>query len=163
MKRKLQSLFLTASVTLFFNQIKAQEYQSMPVQSGFNADVIANGIGTASSSTNNDVDGVSYVFISKDFQLTSTSTPLTYGLPVNGTINTAVTSTTGLSYQLAPYNANNSLRLSNTTTSGTLTFSNPIPAITLYMLAVGGSGAATVNAVVKRNEKEEKYRKLNVS
>lgn len=148
MKRKLQSLFLTASVTLFFNQIRAQEYQSMPVQSGFNADVIANGIGTASSSTNNDVDGVSYVFISKDFQLTSTSTPLTYGLPVNGTINTAITSTTGLSYQLAPYNANNSLRLSNTTTSGTLTFSNPIPAITLYMLAVGGSGAATVNAVV---------------
>lgn len=148
MKRKLQSVFLMASLAISFNQIKAQEYQVIPIQSGFNADVIANGVGTALSSTNNDVDGVSYAFVSRDFQLTSTSTPLTYGLPINRIINTAVASTNGLSYQLAPYTENNSLRLTSTTTSGTLTFATPTPAINLYMLATGGSGATTVDVVV---------------
>ncbi|MBO6186704.1 MAG: T9SS type A sorting domain-containing protein [Chryseobacterium sp.] len=148
MKRKLQSVFLMASIAMSFNQIKAQEYQAIPIQSGFNADVIANGVGTALSSTNNDVDGVSYAFVSRDFQLTSTGTALTYGLPINRIINTAVASTNGLSYQLADYSGNNSLRLTSTTTSGTLTFATPTPAINLYMLATGGSGATTVDAVV---------------
>jgi len=148
MKRKLHSVFVTASFALFFNQTNAQQYQTMPVQSGFNADVIANGVGTSASSTTNDVDGVSYVFVSKDFQLTSSSTPLTYGLPIGGLINSEVAATTGLSYQLASYSGNNSLRLSNTTTSGTLAFTTPIPAISLYMLATGGSGDAIVDAIV---------------
>lgn len=148
MKRKLHSVLVTATLTLLFNQTNAQQYQSMPVQSGFNADVIANGVGTSASSTTNDVDGVSYVFVSKDFQLTSSSTPLTYGLPIGGLINSEVAATSGLSYQLASYSGNNSLRLSNTTTSGTIAFTTPIPAISLYMLATGGSGAATVDAIV---------------
>ena len=42
----------------------AQNYQTMPVSSGFTADVIANGIGSSTISTNNDVDGVSYAFCS---------------------------------------------------------------------------------------------------
>lgn len=138
-------LILSSAFTTHFH---AQEYQPMPVQSGFNADVIANGVGTAASSTNTDVDGVSYAFISRDFQLTSTSTALTYGLPLNGIINSAVASTSGLSYQLASYSSNNSLRLVAAGDNGTLMFSTPSPVISLYMLATGGSGACTVDVDV---------------
>ncbi|WP_326982051.1 T9SS type A sorting domain-containing protein [Chryseobacterium sp. MYb264] len=154
-------LFLSG---LFINNVNAQEYQPIAIQSGFNADVIANGVGTASSSTTSDVDGVNYVFISRDFQLTSSSTPLTYGLPVNGLVNSAVTTTNGLSYQMAPYNGDNSLRLSSTIPSGTLTFSTPTPAISLYLLATGGSGAATVDAVVNFSDStSQTFTGLNIS
>lgn len=149
MKGKL--LPLTAVVLLsatFTSLLKAQEYQPMPVQSGFNADVIANGVGPSASSTNNDVDGVDYAFISRDFQLTAASTPLTYGLPVNGIINSAVASTAGLSYQMASYSSNNTLRLENTNDNGTLIFTTPLQAINLYMMATGGSGACTVDVDV---------------
>lgn len=148
MKTKLLFTGVATIATLVFNQLDAQEYQPVAIQSGFNADVIANGIGAASTSTNNDVDGVSYAFISRDFQATAASTPLTYGLPVNRMISSAVASTPGLSYTLASYSSNNSLRLLTAGTSGTLTFSTPAPALSLYVLATGGSGDTTVNAVV---------------
>lgn len=146
MRTKLLPITGLVLSSMFINQIKAQEYQPMPIQSGFNADVIANGIGAATSSTNSDVDGVNYAFLSQDFQLTSSSTPLTYGLPINGIINSAVASTSGLSYQMASYSANNSLRLQTAGSSGTLIFSTAIPAINLYMLITGGSGTCTVDA-----------------
>jgi hypothetical protein len=148
MKVKLLPLAGMVFSTMFITQLKAQEYQPMPIQSGFNADVIANGVGPSASSTNNDVDGVSYAFVSKDFQLTAASTPLTYGLPINGIINSAVGSTAGLSYQMASYSANNSLRLQNTNDNGTLLFSTPIPVVSLYMMATGGSGDCTVDVDV---------------
>jgi hypothetical protein len=50
--------------------LMAQNYQTMPIASGFTADVIANGVGSSVISTNNDVDGVSYAFVARDFQLT---------------------------------------------------------------------------------------------
>lgn len=148
MKTKLLPITGLVLSSMFINQIKAQEYQPISIQSGFNADVIANGVGPSASSTNNDVDGVSYAFISRDFQLTSSSTPLTYGLPINRIINSAVGSTSGLSYQLAPYSSNNSLRLQNVNDAGTLTLSTPTPVLSLYMLATGGSGDCTVNVTV---------------
>jgi len=138
-------LLLSGAFTTLFN---AQEYQPLTVQSGFNADVIANGVGPSASSTNNDVDGVSYAFIARDFMLSATGTPLSYGLPTNGIINSEVTSTPGLTYQMAPYGGNNSLRLESTNDSGTILFSNPLQAINLYMLATGGSGDCTVDVVV---------------
>lgn len=148
MKGKLLPLAVVALSAVCTHQLKAQEYQAMPVQSGFNADVIANGVGPSASSTNNDVDGVSYAFISRDFQLTAASTPLTYGLPINGIINSAVSSTSGLSYQMAPYSSNNSLRLETAGENGTLVFSTPLQALTVYMLATGGSGSCTVDVDV---------------
>ena len=148
MKGKLLPMTAMVLSTVAMSHLKAQEYQPMPIQTGFNADVIANGVGTAASSTNTDVDGVSYAFISRDFQLTAASTPLTYGLPVNGIINSAVGSTSGLSYQLASYSGNNSLRLQNTGDNGTLTFTTPLQATSLYMLATGGSGDCTVDVDV---------------
>lgn len=126
----------------------AQNYQTMPVSSGFTADVIANGIGSSTISTNNDVDGVSYAFVAKDFQLTSSSNAITYGIPVDGIINSVVATTPGLSFQLANLNTNNSLRLAATNDNGTLAFTTPKAATKLYMLAVSGSGTSTVSVVV---------------
>ncbi|WP_223599932.1 GEVED domain-containing protein [Chryseobacterium sp. GVT01B] len=128
--------------------LMAQNYQTMPVSSGFTADVIANGIGSSTVTTNNDVDGVSYAFIAKDFQLTSTSAAITYGIPVDGVINSVVGTTPGLSFQLASLNANNSLRLAATSDNGTLAFTTSKAATKLYMLAVSGSGTSTVSVVV---------------
>ncbi|WP_309872651.1 GEVED domain-containing protein [Chryseobacterium sediminis] len=128
--------------------LMAQNYQTMPVSSGFTADVIANGIGSSTVTTNNDVDGVSYAFIAKDFQLTSTSAAITYGIPVDGVINSVVGTTPGLSFQLASLNANNSLRLAAINDNGTLAFTTPKAATKLYMLAVSGSGTSTVSVVV---------------
>ncbi|WP_126652134.1 GEVED domain-containing protein [Chryseobacterium aureum] len=126
----------------------AQNYQTMPITSGLTADVIANGIGSSTVSTNNDVDGVSYAFVAKDFQLTSTSAAITYGIPLDGIINSVVATTPGLSFQLASLNANNSLRLAAVNDVGTLTFTAPKAVTKLYMLAVSGSGTSTVNVVV---------------
>ncbi len=148
MKGKLLPLTAVALTAMFSNHFNAQEYQPMPIQSGFNADVIANGVGPSVSSTNNDVDGVSFAFISRDFQLTAASTPLTYGLPINGIINSAVSSTSGLSYQMASYSSNNSLRLLAAGDNGTLMFTTPLAANNLYMLATGGSGSCTVDVDV---------------
>ncbi|GAA4160056.1 hypothetical protein GCM10022217_23550 [Chryseobacterium ginsenosidimutans] len=120
----------------------------MPFSSGLTADVIANGIGSSAISTSTDVDGVSFAFVSRDFQLNSSSTLLTYGLPTDGLVNSVVATTPGLTYKLASYSANNSLRLANQNDSGTLTFSSPIPAFKLYMLATSGSGASTVTVTV---------------
>lgn len=133
---------------LIFNFTNAQEYQPLVIQSGYNADVIANGIGSGTGSTNNSMDLNNNALVSRDFQLQPISTPLSFGLPANGVINSAVASTVGLMYQMAPYTGNNSLRLSSTTTSGTLTFALPIPANTLYMLATNGAGGSNVNVVV---------------
>lgn len=131
--------------------IMAQNFQTMPVQSGYNADVIANGIGSSMISTTNDVDGVSYNFVSRDFKLTSASPDLTYGLPSNGAINSVVASTPGLRFQLGDLSGNNSLRISSSTAgsnTGTIVFTNPVPAFKLYMLSTSGSGNSTVNITV---------------
>src|SRR5688572_24165382 len=122
MKKTLLSIAVIVSSLLITQKTTAQNLQTISIQSGFNADVVANGVGTAASSTNNDVDGVNFAFISRDFQLTSGSTPLTYGLPINGLINSVVPAPAGLSYQLAAYSGNNSLRLQNVNDAGTLAF-----------------------------------------
>lgn len=120
-------------------------YQPVPV-TGFTSDVIANGSAFAGSTTS-DVDGTGYYFFSKDFTAFGTI-PNSNGLPINGTINSAVASTVGLSFQLADYSLSNSLRLPLTTSSGTLTFNTATSAGIVYVLATGGSGAPAVNITV---------------
>lgn len=148
MKRNQPALLLGVLGVLSSSLALAQNFQTMPIQSGLTADVIANGVGSATTSTSTDVDGVSYAFVSQDFQATATSPALTYGLPTNGIINSVVASTPGLSYIMAGYTANNSLKLSNTNDSGTLVFTTPKAAFKLYMLATTGSGSSTVTVVV---------------
>ncbi|MBD8082558.1 fibronectin type III domain-containing protein [Chryseobacterium caseinilyticum] len=126
----------------------AQNYQTMPIASGFNEDVIANGTGPALSSTSAILDGDSFAFVARDFLATATSTPITYGVPTNGIINSVVTSTPGLSYQLADLNSPNSLKLSNANLTGTVTFATPKQAIKLYMLSTSGSALSTLTITV---------------
>ena len=148
MKRN-QSALMFAVLGIFTSSLAfSQNYQTMPITSGLNADVIANGVGSSSVTTNNDVDGVSYAFVARDFQLTASSTPITYGMPVNGTINSIVTTTPGLSYQLGSLSTNNSLRLAAVNDSGILTFTTPKAATKLYMLSTSGSGGSTVSVTV---------------
>lgn len=141
-------IFFGSVALLSATSVAAQNYEQMPIASGLTADVIANGIGSSANSTSTDVDGVSFAFVSKDFQATATSSPLTYGLPSDGVVNSVVAITPGLNYKLASYSGNNSLRLANQNDSGTIAFSSPIPAFKLYMLATSGSGASTVTATV---------------
>lgn len=148
MKKLLPTHVLSALGIAVSSFAFAQNYQTMPIQSGLNEDVIANGIGTSATSTTSILDADSYVFVAKDFQATSTSTAITYGVPVDGIINSAVTSTPGLTYQLASLSAANSLRLSNTNLSGTITFTTPKQATFLYMLSTSGSGASTLTVTI---------------
>lgn len=145
MKRKLFSL----GVILAFTHINAQSYQTLAV-SGFNADVIANGVGPALNSTTMslDKDTDNFAYMSRDFKVNSSASALTYGLPESGLITSAVATTSGLTYQLASYSANNSLRLPNANDTGTLTLSTPTAANNLYVLAVSGSGPSTGDITV---------------
>lgn len=122
-------------------------YDTLSISSGYNADVIANGVGTAAATTTNDVDGVNYAYVSNGWQLNATSIGITTGLPADGLVNSQVASTTGLQYQLADYNSNNSLRLPSNN-NGTLNLQTPVPAQTLYILAVSGSGTSTMTVTV---------------
>lgn len=145
MKRKLLSL----GVVLTLAQLNAQTYQSLTV-TGFNADVIANGVGPSLNSTTMslDKDTDNFAYMSRDFKVNSSATALTYGLPENGLITSAVTTTSGLTYQMASYSGNNSLRLPNANDTGTLTLATPKAANNLYVLAVSGSGDSTGDITV---------------
>ncbi|KGO92667.1 T9SS type A sorting domain-containing protein [Flavobacterium subsaxonicum] len=146
MKIKLPQLFMGALLT--FATANAQEYQPLTVSSGYNADVIANGIGSAALSTTLPVDNANFAFMSNDFLPSTITTPPSYGLPVAGLINSLAT--TGLTYQMASLSANNSLRFGATTgaANGTLVFSNGVQATKLYVLATSGSGASTISALI---------------
>src|SRR5690606_5065012 len=67
---------------------------------GYNYDIIANGIGNASDSSDLGMDEQNQrALVSLDFQATESSAFPTYGLPANGIINSA--NTAGITYQLA--------------------------------------------------------------
>jgi len=148
MKRILLSVCSAACISLGYTHAKAQYYSRAPISNGFNFDVIANGTGTASTVTNNDVDGVNFAFVAKDYLQTATSTPLLYGLPTSGLFTSAVTATPNLSYEFASYSANNVLRLAANNDTGTLTLTTPVAAYNLYILATSGSGSSTVSAQI---------------
>src|ERR1043165_3961305 len=78
--------------------------------SGYNADIVANGVGTALSSITGDVDGAGYAFMAADFNPLG-ALPTAF-LPPNNTVYSVATS--GVTFSLAPYNANNSLSLTAT-------------------------------------------------
>jgi|GEM_PF-828100 len=122
-----------------------QGYLPFPID-GYNADVVANGTGTAASTTNNDVDGVSYAFKSLDWKLNATSAAQTKGFPIDGVISSLATS--GLYFQLAPYNLNNSIRISATTGSVTSNVTASHRASKIFILTTGGSGSATLTGTI---------------
>ncbi|MCX8478727.1 MAG: GEVED domain-containing protein, partial [Chitinophagales bacterium] len=135
---------LSATTGTSVTAIAANGYSSVAVQ-GFNADVVANGIGAPSTSATADVDGGGYYFNDATFQLTGASALPSAYLPSSGVVNSANTPT--LSYQLKAYASNNSLRLNNSTT-GKLSLNTPTSASEVYLLATSGSGAATADITV---------------
>ncbi len=148
---KLKKMFASALFALagLFCVFNAQNYVPISIQGGFNQDVIANGIGAeASKSITASLDDGGYALVSDDYKYDKYETNRSYGLPVNGFIESAVESTKGLTYQLQSYSQNNSLRLDNISDSGTITFSDPLNYKNLYMLATSGSGVSTVDVIV---------------
>lgn len=132
-------------------------YQPIAV-TGFTADVIANGNGTAISSTTTDVDGVNFCLVAQNFF--NTAAP-PFFLPNNGTINSITTP--GLQFQLADYASNNSLRLT-ATNAGTLTFNTPSTAGNIYLLMTTGSGSCTATVTINfTNSTTQVFTGLNIA
>lgn len=146
MKRRLQqALRITALCAVFFAARTAQaQVNPIAITSGFNQDIIANGVGNASASTTMGFDQQNTrALLSLDFQATSSSSLPSYGLPANGTITSAATS--GVTFQLASYTGNNALFLTpsyvgnGAPSTGTLSFSASNIS-TLYILAAATGG-----------------------
>ncbi|MBS1588859.1 MAG: T9SS type A sorting domain-containing protein [Bacteroidetes bacterium] len=145
--------FLSACLLLSFAFQSKATFTPVSL-TGFNADVVANGIGLPTTSTTIAYDSAgstaNYSLNSQDYQQTATSSLPTYYLPTTRILSSLVT--TGLTYQLAPYNANNSLRLigtSGTTNTGTLTFPTPYNLIgDVYIIGSSGSGSSTASVTI---------------
>lgn len=110
---------------------------------GFNADVVANGVGAANLSTNNDVDGASWALVSNDFRASaSVTTAPANSIPANRIVRNGLRK-----YYLNNYKLNNSLRMPATST-GTIRFLAPKQANKLYIMGVSGSGVSTNNMTI---------------
>lgn len=116
------------------------QYQTVPL-TGFNHDVVANIAGNAAGSTTIAYDQSDYVFMSDTYNPSGTH------LPGNGLINSAVTTTPGLTFQLASYTANNDLRLT-TNQTGSLTFVTATQTKDLYILGSTGQGFSNANITI---------------
>ena len=116
---------------------------------GFTADVIANGIGAAATTSTHSVDSqtANNAYFCIDYKPLSTSNTLTFGLPVNRTLTSA--NPTDLKFLLSNYSGNNSLRLSATNDFGTLAFAQPQKLTNLYLAAASGDGASTINIEIQ--------------
>ena len=103
MRRVFLSLFLVQAA------ISAAHAQGLaPIAiTGFNSDIVANGTGSAASTTSVAADLFGTVLVSRDWKANGSSTALDHGLPVDG-----IVSTTDGSYRLQSYSGNNDLRLS---------------------------------------------------
>ncbi|MFP5437592.1 MAG: GEVED domain-containing protein [Bacteroidia bacterium] len=145
MKRKLRlatgSLFLLVAGVSY-----GQTYQSLTVASGYNEDVIANGVGDASSSTTSDIDNSGYAFLSADFRATASSAAPARSLPANGIITSEANA--NVVFNFAPYSDDNALKLVTAAATGTLTFTEQVSATNLYFIATSGSGDSDLDITV---------------
>jgi hypothetical protein len=111
--------------------------------SGYNADVVANGLGALNTTTNNDVDGVNYCYLAVGTQVSGTATPTTYGLPTGGLLDVP---NSDLFFQMASYNTNNSLRINQVGAAGeaSITFAEANSYEKIHLAVTSGSGASDV-------------------
>jgi hypothetical protein len=145
--------YITVVILLLSSVYNANaQYSSVTISSGFNEDVIAEGIGgtvTALNTTTNAVSGDNKVFMANGFKPSYCAGTYTQYLPASLTMTSPAGSTpVGVPYTLAATNVNNNLRLASTNAFGTLVFGTPIQASNLYLLATSGSGAANITATV---------------
>ncbi|MDI1257624.1 MAG: T9SS type A sorting domain-containing protein [Flavobacterium sp.] len=142
----MKKTLLSFSVLFFTFAVQAQEYTPLQVSSGYNADVIADGLNPAAASTSSAVDNANFNFLSNDYQATESSPTNDFGLPTSGYFESGATS--GLTYQMAPFYENNSLQLHEQGDEGTLTFANAVTATDLYFMVSSGSGQATFSGLI---------------
>ncbi len=133
-----------ATAMQFFNQ---EDYVSFTVN-GFNEDVIINGVGDFNLSTTTGIDNGGYCFLEVGTQLSAEDDPTTYGLPTNGVLNSS--SVTDLSFQLAPYNNNNVLRITDAGEANAMSvdFDEIGSYDHLYFAVTGGSNAVTFSGTI---------------
>ncbi|MFT3795165.1 T9SS type A sorting domain-containing protein [Flavobacterium sp.] len=142
----MRKFLLFAGAFAFAHTAFAQDYRTLQITSGYSTDVIANGVGSALLSTTDSFDLSEFVLMSADYQLLSTDPVNSFALPVSGLIDNLATP--GLSYQLAPYTGDNSLRLLGQFDSGTMNISNAVPSTAVYVLAACGNGSATLGGTI---------------
>lgn len=117
------------------------------VVTGFNADVVANGVGVANTSATVPFDGNGgYYLIDSTYRFNGSDPAPLHSLLPSGLIHSAATS--GVDFHLESFSANNSLHIDTTGIPGVLTFTSPQSASAIYLLAASGSGAATVTYTV---------------
>jgi gliding motility-associated-like protein len=121
--------------------LHAQTYLPIPV-TGFNHDIFADAYPNALTSTDTVLDATNHVMYTQGF---ATSAGLTGGLPNSGLISDAGNVR---QFQLAPYNANNSLGLMRNV-SGALTLATPGSYSKLSLLAFATENAAAINVSVR--------------
>lgn len=111
---------------------------------GYSADVIAEGSGTVASKTTNTVDRgnttVKWCFANTTYVNPTGQSPV-LALPASGLLTSAVTTTPGLTFQLASATGNNSLRIDGAA-AGTLTLTAPASASEVMILATEGNGSS---------------------
>lgn len=114
--------------------------------SGYNADVIANGIGDASVSAPQNIDGAGYAYLCEDFKAQATDGDVGFGLPVEEFLYSSTTN--GLKYEFNSYSSNNSLRIETNGVENTLTVSGIYEAEKIYFLITSGSGEAPISGMI---------------
>jgi trimeric autotransporter adhesin len=147
MRRNFTLLFLFVAMAV------ASKAAYIPVAvTGFNTDVVANGVGAPSITSNAALDDgtatTGFVFCAQDYNYDGTCAAIAapYYLPNGGLVSSVATP--GLSFQLDNYSSNNNLRLWSSLNTGTLTFSTPISAGEVFFLATSGAAASTISATV---------------
>ena len=126
--------------------------EPLTIVSGFNADVVVEAL-PAASHVNADLDDNNYVFYSADYREDG-------GLPSDGRFHSEES---GVSYQLADYDADNVLRLGSHGSSGTLRLSSPYTMSQLYIIAMGGNGSGSYKLTVNYTDGTTASHNLNVN
>jgi len=148
------SVSTTIDIVITNQQSATPEIITTPVviTAGFNYDIIANGTGESSISSEVGFDEQnSRALVSKDFKATANSPFPVNGLPINGLI--ASVNTAGINFQLANYTGPNALFLTpsyvttsvNNQNSGTLAFTAQNVQKVYILSGAAGGGSANLN------------------
>lgn len=149
---------ITLTCLLFFAGFSGELLaQINPIDvTGFNEDVVANGVGAMAESTTTAADADSFCLLSLDWKLNAEDPEVAVGLPITGEITSP--DMAGLVYQIpstsTPYEVNNSLRIdqSGVENAGTITFTTPDKYSKLYFLVFSGNGNSEMDITVNFND-----------
>ncbi|MBB1140070.1 MBG domain-containing protein [Myroides sp. WP-1] len=144
MKKTIHYLFFFI-FSLQCSFLQAQPYQPLVID-GYNADVIANGVGAVGTSTTHDIDSAGHYLLAEDWKLDANQSLSGTGLPMSGRISSA--SVPGMEFLLQNYSANNSIRLTTTTSSVISNLATPVKARKLFVLTTAGLASTALEVTV---------------